>query len=115
MTNREWLAQNPERISGVEIAKILKSAAQGASRMDALEVVEALDKWFDAERKEPESVKPESTVVMTFEVTDVWKGETPMPQLLSAAAESRAEQIKSRLRADDVTVAKIQCFVRDAE
>ena len=100
MTNKEY------------IASLIMYGQREAAEREAKKLVHAI---LDAECKEPESVKPENTVVMTFEVTDVWKGETPMPQLLSAAAESRAEQIKSRLRADDVTVAKIQCFVRGAE
>lgn len=95
MTNKEHIAN-----------LIIHGQIEAAER----EVKKLVHAILDAERKEPEN-----TVVMTFEVTDVWKGETPMPQFLSETAESRAKEIKTWLRADDVNVAKIQCFVRGAE
>lgn len=100
MTNKEY------------IANLIMYGQREAAEREAEKLVHAI---LDAERKEPESVNPENTVVMTFEVTEIIKGEPPMPQVLRKAAEIRAERIKAMFDADDVTTAKIQCFVRGAE
>lgn len=100
MTNKEYFES------------LIKS---GETEKVAQEMNKAALEFLAAERKEPESAEPENTVVMTFEVTNIIKGEPPMPETLHKAAASRAELIKDMTNADYVTAAKIQCFVRGAK
>lgn len=108
MTNREWLAQNPEKITAAAIMKVIRSAAPKGCLVDAFSAMETLDEWLNA--KHPE---PEITHVTTIQVTKIFRGE---PQPITEEEQLRlCAMIKQATRADDVKVAKIQRFERDAE
>lgn len=109
-TNRQWLAENPERINGGEIVKVVKKAAGNASTVSGITVIEAIDEWLDAPRKERE---PDGNkVIFTVEVTRVFHGEPPLPSTLEREAARIAENIR-KAGTDGASVSKIQVLVRD--
>ena len=103
MTNREWLAQNPEQITGDLAQEILYNYHQQHGNLFFSEYIE---KYLNAEHEQPEC-----TVVTTYEVTEIFTCDTDEKDEERTAKEN-AERIKALLDADDVKAAKIQIFKR---
>lgn len=103
MTNREWLAQNPEQITGDLAEEILFNYHQ---QHENLFFSEYIENYLNAEHEQPEC-----TVIMTFEVTEIFLRDVDEIDEERVAAEL-AENIKTLLNADNVTAAKVQIFKR---
>lgn len=103
MTNREWLAQNPERITGNLAAKIYFNFHQ---QKEIPFVSDYIENYLNEEHK-PSGC----TVVMTFEVTETLLCDVDEIDEEHVAAE-RAEKIKALFGADEVTAEKVRIFER---
>lgn len=110
-TNREWLAENPERISGVKIMKALKDAFGNESRVSALDAAERLDKWLNAPHVEKAK---ESAVIFTLKVKKYYSGQPPLPEFLEKEAQRIADGIR-RAGTAGASVEKIQVLVGDGK
>lgn len=104
MTNREWFALHPEEITGELFGEIL----DGYGKSDVLHYEEYVNKYLSAEHKQPEI-----THVTTIHITKIFKGD--MQPITREEQRRLCEMIKQATRADNVTVARIQTFLRGAD
>lgn len=102
MTNREWLAQNPEQITGDLADEIM----HGFWKQTEFPFAAYIDNYLNEAHEQREC-----TVITTYEVTEIIMRDLDEADE-GLVAEERAEKIKALLDADDVKVAKIQIFKR---
>lgn len=103
MTNREWLAQNPEQITGDLAEEILFRYHQ---QNEIPFFGDYIENYLSTDHEETEC-----TVITTYEVTEIFGCNTDEKDEERTAKEN-AERIKALLDADDVKAAKIQIFKR---
>lgn len=116
MTNREYFAQNPDKLTGniMQEARRMYEEKHGYRARMIDPECKILDEFFDAEYRDDKPVhRHETTMIATVQVTKIVRGEMPVSSARNFM-DAVVQKIRANLETDDIT-SVIQVFESDGE